>query len=62
MKENDDEFLIILEIWDGNVGIPSSRRANLESRGVLKVRRSEVEMKCNAEIGFFTLPSEGEMK
>ena len=37
--------------------VPSSRRANLVSRGVLKVRRSDSEVKRNAEIGLFTKPS-----
>jgi len=34
-----------------------SRRANLVARGVLKVRRSNSEMKRNAEIGIFTKSS-----
>ena len=32
-------------------------RENLVSRGVLTVRRSDSEMKRNAEIGLFTKPS-----
>jgi hypothetical protein len=33
---------------------PRSRRANLVARGVLVMRRSDSEMKRNAEIGLFT--------
>ena len=42
---------------DGFVKRPRSRRANLAERGVLEVRRSDSEMKRNAEIGFSTKPS-----
>jgi hypothetical protein len=42
---------------DGFVKGPSSKRANLVSRGFLFVRRSDDEMKRNAEIGLFTEPS-----
>jgi hypothetical protein len=35
-----------------------SRRANLVERGVVKVRRSDSEMKRNAEIGFFAMSSD----
>jgi hypothetical protein len=36
---------------------PRSRRANLAARGVLEVRRSDSEVKRNAEIGLFTKSS-----
>ena len=39
--------------FDDFVKRPRSRRANLVARGVLKVRRSDREMKRNAEIGLF---------
>ena len=42
---------------DGFVKRPSSRRANFVECGVLTVRRSDNEMKRNAEIGLFTKPS-----
>jgi len=42
---------------DGFVKRPSSRRANRVEWGVLHVRRSDNEMKRNAEIGLFTKPS-----
>jgi hypothetical protein len=45
---------------DDFVKSPSSRLANLVSRGVLAVRRSDREMKRNAEIGFFTRSSRKE--
>jgi len=43
--------------FDDFVKRPRSRRANLVARGVLKVRRSDSEMKRNAEIGLFTKSS-----
>jgi hypothetical protein len=42
---------------DGFVKRPRSRRTNLVARNVLKVRRSDNEMKRNAEIGLFTKTS-----
>ena len=42
---------------DNFVKRPRSRRANLVERGVLKVRRSDSEVKRNAEIGLFTKSS-----
>jgi hypothetical protein len=42
---------------DDFVKRPRSRRANLVARGVLTVRRSDNEMKRNAEIGLFTKSS-----
>jgi hypothetical protein len=51
------EGLVKVTLCDGVVKSPSSRRANLVSRGVLLVRRSDSEMKRNAEIGLLTTPS-----
>jgi hypothetical protein len=45
-------------LWaDGFVKSPSSRHANLVAQSVLAVRRSDREMKRNAEMGFFTMSS-----
>jgi hypothetical protein len=49
--------LQIVERIDDFVKRPRSRRANLVPRGVLAVRRSGDEMKCNAEIGLFAKSS-----
>jgi hypothetical protein len=46
--------------FDDFVKSPRSRRANLVSRGVLAIRRSDNEMKRNAEIGLFTKSPIGE--
>jgi hypothetical protein len=47
-----DEFAQAI-YFDGFVKGPRSRRASLVARGVLEVRRSDSEMKRNAEIGPF---------
>jgi len=43
---------------DGFVKRPSPRRAKRVAWGVLPVRRSDSALKCNAEIGLFTKPSQ----
>jgi hypothetical protein len=47
----------VLNRFDDFVERRGSRRANLVARGVLTVRRSNSEMKRNAELGFFTKAS-----
>ena len=54
---NKDDKLVKSQNWDGNVKSSSSRRREFRGMRRTYVRRSEHEMKRNAEIGLFTKPS-----
>jgi hypothetical protein len=49
--------LVKSQNWDGKVKSSSSRRREFRGMRRTYVRRSEHEMKCNAEIGLFTKQS-----